>query len=196
MVTQTEIDFFNSEGYLVVDLGIKEKVLDLVVRDANHAFQEQNLDFRHHGSRVQDIWWESVHVKRIALLPEIIKTLEKIYKRKPKAFQTLNFHLGSQQKLHSDTIHFNSSPRNFMCGVWIALEDIYEDNGPVCYVPGSHTFPEITMQDVGKGITYENYHYYEDYIENLVCNKGLKTFTATDEKRTGFYLAWESVTWG
>ena len=29
-----------------------------------------------------------------------------------------------------------------MCGVWVALEDITEDNGPLHYYPGSHRLPD------------------------------------------------------
>ena len=25
-----------------------------------------------------------------------------------------------------------------MCGVWVALEEVTPDNGPLCYYPGSH----------------------------------------------------------
>jgi len=30
-----------------------------------------------------------------------------------------------------------------MCGVWLALEDIDADNGPLIYYPGSHRGPHF-----------------------------------------------------
>ena len=50
-----------------------------------------------------------------------------LYGREPFPFQTLNFPYGSRQHYHSDAVHFNSLPKGFMCGVWVALEDIHED---------------------------------------------------------------------
>jgi ectoine hydroxylase-related dioxygenase (phytanoyl-CoA dioxygenase family) len=70
-----------------------------------------------------------------------------------------------------------------MCGVWVALEDIDEENGPIIYCPGSHKLPEVTMQDVGKGITHENYIFYEEYIEKkMVSENSLSTETACLKK--------------
>ena len=37
-----------------------------------------------------------------------------------------------------------------MCGVWVALEDIGEDQGPLIYYPGSHKWPIYTNEYVGK----------------------------------------------
>ena len=35
-----------------------------------------------------------------------------------------------------------------MCGVWIALEDIHEDSGPLIYYPKSHRSPYINAKDL------------------------------------------------
>ncbi len=39
-----------------------------------------------------------------------------------------------------------------MCGVWVALEDIDETNGPLMYFPGSHRWPIYTNEHIGKCI--------------------------------------------
>jgi ectoine hydroxylase-related dioxygenase (phytanoyl-CoA dioxygenase family) len=98
--------------------------------------------------RIQDAWKSDAGVKAIALHPPVIAALRQLYGRKPLPFQTLNFRVGTEQKAHSDTIHFNSIPSGFMCGVWTALEDIDDINGAVEYWPGSHKLGEINMQDV------------------------------------------------
>jgi ectoine hydroxylase-related dioxygenase (phytanoyl-CoA dioxygenase family) len=71
------------------------------------------------------------------------------YGRDPIPFQTLNFQRGSQQPLHADSIHFHSVPERFMCGVWIALEDVAAGSGPLVYHPGSHRLPVLTMRGAG-----------------------------------------------
>jgi phytanoyl-CoA dioxygenase PhyH len=45
--------------------------------------------------------------------------------------------------------HFSSIPERFMCGVWVALEDISPDAGPLEYYPGSHTWPIIYNDKIG-----------------------------------------------
>lgn len=37
-----------------------------------------------------------------------------------------------------------------MCGVWLAMEDIAEEAGPVFYVPGSHKWPILNNTMIGR----------------------------------------------
>jgi hypothetical protein len=57
--------------------------------------------------------------------------------------------VGTQQHYHSDSIHFSCVPERFMVGVWVALEDIDSDNGPLIYYPGSHSLPIYTNEHLG-----------------------------------------------
>ncbi len=101
------------------------------------------------SNRVADAWRVSKAVRSLATLPAIHDQLHRAYGRRSFAFQTLNFRSGSQQALHSDTVHFNSDPPGFMCGIWIALEDVSDDAGPLVYLPGSHRLPVLTMKHMG-----------------------------------------------
>ena len=100
------------------------------------------------GARLQDAWKKFHVVKELACHPEILSLLEFLYGRAPFPFQTLNFPNGTQQHFHSDSIHFSSLPNGFMCGVWVALEDIKEGSGLLEYFPGSHRFPYLHYSDV------------------------------------------------
>ena len=111
--------------------------------------------------------------------------LEELYGREPLPFQTLNFKLGTQQAAHSDALHFNSMPAGFMCGVWVALEDIDMDNGPLVYYPGSHKLPELTMQDIGAEAREDEYPKYEQYIRRVIEREGLEARLRHDPKGPG-----------
>ena len=102
------------------------------------------------GLRVQDAWKFSADVKALATNQHVLLLLEELYGRKPVPFQTLNFPVGTQQHLHSDSIHFSCIPERFMCGVWIALEDIDDDAGPLQYCPGTHSWPIYTNEHIGR----------------------------------------------
>ena len=99
--------------------------------------------------RIQDAWKTNNDVRQIACNPAILDMLRFLYGREPIPFQTLNFRVGTEQALHCDAAHFNSMPERFMCGVWVALEDVDEDNGPLEYLAGSHKLPCYASSELG-----------------------------------------------
>ena len=134
---------YSRDGYIVIDPQIPdigttaERILDAL----EERFKTKD--------RVIDAWQFNQNVRDLAILPKVYETLETLYGRRPIPFQTLNFKFGTEQATHSDTIHFNSIPEGFMCGVWIALEDIDENNGPLHYYAGSHRIPRYDFSHLG-----------------------------------------------
>lgn len=100
--------------------------------------------------RVQDAWRDDEDVRAIAANAEVLDLLSRLYGRQAFPFQTLNFPVGTQQHPHTDAVHFSSVPERFMCGVWLAMEDIDAGAGPLCYVPGSHKWPIVSNAMVGR----------------------------------------------
>ena len=100
--------------------------------------------------RVQDAWKFDEDVRAIAANSLVLELLSKVYGRRAFPFQTLNFPVGTQQHLHSDSVHFSSIPERFMCGVWLAMEDVHPDAGPLTYLPGSHKWPILTNAMIGR----------------------------------------------
>ncbi len=95
------------------------------------------------SSRIQDAWdkLKIDEIRKLACHPEILASLRILYGRNPFPFQTLNFPNGTRQHFHSDAVHFHCIPKGFMCGVWVAFEDIHPDSGPLIYYPKSHKLP-------------------------------------------------------
>ena len=100
--------------------------------------------------RIQDAWMFDEDVRAIATNENVLDLLSKLYGRRAFPFQTLNFPVGTQQEAHSDSVHFSSMPERFMCGVWLAMEDIGPDSGPLFYYPGSHRWPIVTNGLIGR----------------------------------------------
>jgi len=100
--------------------------------------------------RVQDGWQDDEDVRAIACNARVIELLSKLWGRTAFPFQTLNFPVGTQQNPHTDTVHFSSVPERFMCGVWLAMEDIDAGSGPLLYYPGSHRWPVLGNMIIGR----------------------------------------------
>lgn len=100
--------------------------------------------------RIQDAWHFDADVHAIASNPAVKSLLGKLYGREAFPFQTLNFPVGTQQEAHSDMVHFSSQPEKFMCGVWLAMEDISADAGPLFYYSGSHRWPVMSNGVIGR----------------------------------------------
>jgi len=186
---------YHTNGFVVVSGLLPQSLIDKTQEDVEKkAF---NPDFSMEGQRdpvrVQDFWKISQASKDVACFPGVLELLKLLYDREPIPFQTLNFSAGSQQRGHSDTIHFSSLPAKFMCGVWVALEDITEENGPVFYYPGSQNLMEYDfsqIRTVAETPSYGNYKEYEDFIEKIVEVNKLekKAFLA----KKGDLLIWSS----
>ncbi|GIU67201.1 phytanoyl-CoA dioxygenase family protein [Candidatus Phycosocius spiralis] len=138
-------DNMDVNGTALIDLSHDPDILAL----CDQARVDMDAFGYTHGSRIQDLWQRSLAVRSLATLPQLIAPLETYYGRRAIPFQTLNFKFGSQQAAHSDLMHFTPDPIEFMCGVWLALEDVHEEAGPLEYFPGSHKWPVVTLHDVG-----------------------------------------------
>jgi ectoine hydroxylase-related dioxygenase (phytanoyl-CoA dioxygenase family) len=179
---------FERDGYLVIDNVAPTETLDAIVSDLDGMFgKDPYVDggVRYFRNRIQDAWKINEHVKSLARSPSVLGLLEDLHGRKPLPFQTLNFLRGTQQAPHSDAIHFSTIPEGFMCGVWVALEDISMDNGPLVYYPGTHKLPYVRPADFGVEAKWENYPSYEHYVADLLEREGLEPVYGTMRKGQG-----------
>lgn len=168
-IDSEQIEQFDELGYCVIDVATPEWNIDQIARWTREEFSDCRM------GRRQDAWKYMPQVRDLAYDMHVTAALNELYGgRKAIPFQTLNFCVGTQQALHSDTIHFNSYPAGGMCGVWVAMEDVHPDSGPLMIVPGSHKWNEETMQSVGVAPSEVNYRYYEYHILGLVERSGVK----------------------
>nr|WP_247711938.1 phytanoyl-CoA dioxygenase family protein [Qipengyuania qiaonensis] len=146
----------NSDGFGVVDFPDPEidARIDRIRSNLGPGFgiplNDPAADKTKGERRIQDAWTKDEDVHAIASNPAILDLLSKLYGRRAFPFQTLNFPVGTQQAPHADSVHFSSLPERFMCGVWLAMEDIAAEAGPLFYVRGSHRWPIISNAMIGR----------------------------------------------
>ncbi|OZH52019.1 phytanoyl-CoA dioxygenase [Hydrocoleum sp. CS-953] len=182
--TKELVKQFAEQGYVIIDdLDIENigEIIDRIVKDLTPIYGDKGRvesAWIYHD-RIQDGWTFNQDVKKIATAPKIINLLKILYQREPIPFQTLNFRFGTEQTTHSDSIHFSSIPSRFMCGVWVALEDIDANNGPLHYYPGSHKLPTFDLNDLGITGSYQNkpydtYPIYQEFLQSLIEHNSLE----------------------
>ena len=141
--------FYRDNGYLVLDDVFDPDLLDQVVAQTRPLFDASVADGMRSRIRVQDVWGECPAVRALATDPAILQVLERLYGRRPIPFQTLDFQVGTEQHVHQDRMFFDTLPADFMCGVWVALEDVSPRNGTLFYYPGSHRLPNWSPDEIG-----------------------------------------------
>jgi hypothetical protein len=187
---------YAQDGFLIIDPQLPESVLDGTISDMEGHYTEGGGGAYSSPGRIQDSYMFSPNSRRVASDPRILDMLYFLYRRQPIPFQTLNFPVGTQQRTHSDIIHFHCFPHHFMCGVWIALEDIDLSNGPLHYYPGSQKLPIYDMYDLGitaiaQTKPYDYYEkIYEDFVESLMKSTGQKRTELQIKK--GQALVWSA----
>jgi len=196
---------YHDRGYLVIENLFEPAAIDAVVGRYEWLFNPRTVFkapadtvqvLTRDPNRRQDAWFVSPEIKRLACHPKILELLAFLYGRPAIPFQTLDFLCGSQQPLHSDAIHFSCIPARFMCGVWVALEDVTLENGPLMYAEGSHALHDRQLFELGLwpknlgGALGDNYAQYEDYIRAITTTGSfpLKRLTC----RKGTALIWAS----
>ncbi len=108
---------------------------------------------------------------------------------------SINFWNGSEQFIHQDLAVFHIHPPNFLIGVWMALEDIHPDSGPLVVYPGSHKvgmwdrFANYPSTNVRTGTKEEMDRYSEWLVQESERVGPRMHFTA----KKGQVLLWHAL---
>ncbi len=184
---------FLEYGFVKISPALADQLLQGVKRDLAPFFgdkkaQPRVVPYADHN-RVQDAWHISKNVYEVAMNHTIIKVLNELIGMEMAPFQTLNFYKGTGQGIHADSIHFNSKPFAAMCGVWVALEDVAVDQGPLEYYPGSHKREEMNLDffDIKVG-EEDSYSRYIQGISKVIEKEGY-------QKEFGILKKGEAIIW-
>lgn len=184
---------FHQSGFLQLSQLLDESLIDQAQQEVQRRYEVANTS---QHERILDHWKDGEAVRKIAAHPVIMSKLSMLYQRRPIPFQTLNFKYGSQQHPHSDSIHFQSLPPRFMCGVWVALEDTDDTNGTLVYYPGSHHWPVYDysvlveeLQTAAHSAQPSFYpEHYEPFMQKVVAESGIAPVTLQAKK--GDVIIW------
>ncbi|HEV7230694.1 MAG TPA: phytanoyl-CoA dioxygenase family protein [Bacteroidia bacterium] len=192
---QHELLAWPDQGYLILPGFVKPDLCEMINQELEKAIHDGKVDHDYTNSRVMNFYEHSVSVREVIYSPSLNKLLDFILGKKTLAFQSINFTKGSQQNTHSDSIHMTTEPLGYLLAIWVALEDIAADSGPLHYYPGSHKLPYVMSEHFENDNNFfsigENYYelYEKKIAETLLENKlEKKIFLA----RKGDLLIWHA----
>jgi len=174
-----QIEAWPGKGYMILSRFVSPKVCDRISSDLEELIDSKRVDFDYTNSRVMNAWKHSEAIRSVIRDPKLLQLLSFTLNREALPFQTINFLKGSRQKTHSDFIHMSTEPEGYLLAIWVALEDIAADSGPLHYYPGSHKLPYVMGEDFDHDsnalfVGDDLYGNYEKKIAELIREKQLE----------------------
>lgn len=139
---------WSERGYMMLEGFYGEELINRINAEIEELLDSGGLHFHARSPRVMNSWRRSPAVAEAVADPRLLGTLGFLMGRRATLFQTISFLIGSQQSAHSDAFHMMTEPPGYLVGVWVALEDIGPEQGPVFYLPGSHRLPYLMSGDL------------------------------------------------
>ena len=175
---KTSILDFNDKGFCILRNYLSPESVDKVNLEIESLLKEKKVKFGY-GGKIMFAIHVSELLNSIGNDEKLNDLLSVLLDGNSILFQSINFIKGSEQDTHSDSIHMTTYPLGGLLGVWIALEDVGEDNGPLHYYPGSHKLPYYLNKDydnVGNSLMIgdKSYSAYEKMIGEKIKELGLK----------------------
>lgn len=194
--TQQSLLAYPEDGYAVLKGWLSPDEVDKANAEVQRLLDDQAVRFRYSNKKLMFAIHHSDYLRRIGEHPHLQAILNYLLNGEARLFQSINFvHEGSEQKTHSDSVHMTTYPLGGLLGVWIALEDMTPENGPLHYYPGSHKLPYLLNEAYGnKGTRWkignQPYTAYEAMMEKKIREWGLEK--QIFEAKAGDVLIWHA----
>jgi phytanoyl-CoA hydroxylase len=171
---QSMLDF-NRNGYLMVHRFLKSEQVDRINHQVDEIIRYKNI--RPSYGRYMQLAKLSPAIAQVSKDPILKELCQVLLAGETVFFQSINFLKGSEQQTHSDSFHMTTYPEGGLLGIWIALEDIGEQQGPLHYYPGSHQLPYFMNDSFGNEgnklmLGKLNYPPYASMIQEKIRENG------------------------
>jgi ectoine hydroxylase-related dioxygenase (phytanoyl-CoA dioxygenase family) len=143
-VLRAKILEFLDRGVAIVEHAVDTELCDKAVHEFN-SWKARNRDaltrFRETDGRLMRII--NLHqtlpiLKSLFCRNRSLPIQDYLFRQETALYTSLFYEQGSAQPIHRDTPLFWTYPGNMYFGMWIALEDTDDENGPLEVIPGGH----------------------------------------------------------
>ncbi|WP_180978191.1 MULTISPECIES: phytanoyl-CoA dioxygenase family protein [Burkholderia] len=141
---------FVKDGFMILEDVIDDALVDAVNAEIEDAIERkyQNYEFGT-SQRIEHLHLHYPNIRKLWLDRRHLRLADLVFNARARPCQTLTYVFGSQQDAHQDTVHLTPFPAGYMCGIWIALQDICANSGELVVYPGSHREPRIYLNGTG-----------------------------------------------
>lgn len=185
---------WSDNGYAILKNFFPENETDIISEEVEKIVKKGKGSFTKYHKLLYAVL-KSKKLLHTANPKKLTDILDLLMGRKVQLFQSLNFYRGSEQAAHSDFVHMATYPKGYLIAVWIALEDVDSENGPLEYFTGSHKLPYLLWPDYdpqhGKYLLNNSaYKKYEDQLDAIIASQSFekKEFHA----KKGDVLIWHA----
>jgi Phytanoyl-CoA dioxygenase (PhyH) len=145
--TQKSLLGWIDDGYMILPKFFDDAAIDAINSSLDDLIDRGEASTSPRDrSRIMNPFLESKEVSDALTNPELLRLLSFALGRDVRLFQGMHFFVGSQQAAHSDFFHMSTEPIGYLIAIWVALEDVSPDSGPVYYYPGSHKLPYLMTE--------------------------------------------------
>ncbi|MCS6904358.1 MAG: phytanoyl-CoA dioxygenase family protein [Bacteroidia bacterium] len=171
---QQQLKQWVEEGYLVLRQYFEVEIIAKALKEVETLLTQKKIKYNYTGKKIMDAHLKSSALNNILHYPPLIELLSFILGKPVWLFQSIFFTHGSEQKPHSDFIHMSTEPKGYLIAIWVALEDVQPEAGPLCYYPKSHRLPYIMNDAFETGnnwwrIGAKSYARYEEKIQQIIA---------------------------
>jgi ectoine hydroxylase-related dioxygenase (phytanoyl-CoA dioxygenase family) len=169
---QRQIIQWSQQGYMVLNNYFSPATCDAINEEIDKLMKNGTLQFKW-GNKLMFANKKSALIRQATQDKIISQLLNFLLDKEMVPFQTINFINGSGQRAHSDSVHMTTYPLGYLIAIWVALEDVHPDSGPLFYYPGSHKLPYLLNNDWNANNSFlslgkNDYPDYEDMVEELL----------------------------
>lgn len=141
---------FVRQGFVVMEDMIDDGLVDNVNAEIDMAIASGYMGYEKGSSdRLEQLHVHYPSMRELWLDKRYRRIVDIIFNAQSRPCQTLTFVNGSQQPAHQDLIYLTPFPAGYMCGTWIALQDVVENSGELIVYPGSHREKRIYLKNTG-----------------------------------------------
>lgn len=169
---QQNIIQWSQKGYMILENYFSPAACDAINEEIDKLTKSGALQFKW-GNKLMFANKKSELIRQVTQDKVISQLLNFLLDKEMVPFQTINFINGSGQRAHSDSVHMTTYPLGYLIAIWVALEDVHADSGPLFYYPGSHKLPYLLNNDWNANNSFlslgkNDYPDYEDMVEELL----------------------------
>jgi phytanoyl-CoA hydroxylase len=148
--TRGQAEFFLEHGFVMLRESLSVALCDEVLaafrrwQATNDELFQPHLDEQGHLPRIVNLHLVIPELRRLFVAnTPALRFQDYLFQAETAIYTSLFYERGSAQDLHRDTPFFCTRPEYCYFGMWVALEDVDEDNGPLMVMPGGHLMAEL-----------------------------------------------------